>query len=110
LVGETRSATTAETVINAALTGHLVFTTLHTNGAIESITRLLSMGVKPFLLAPSVHLVCAQRLVRQLCPHCSTRQEADFAAREEIMQTTERLSRLTGVSVPERDGTVPVPT
>ena len=101
MVGETRSATTAETVINASLTGHLVFTTLHTNGAIESITRLLSMGVKPFLLAPSLHLVCAQRLVRKICPHCFTKKEADFASREEIAQTIERLSHLTGVMVPE---------
>jgi type IV pilus assembly protein PilB len=78
LIGETRSKETAEIAINAALTGHLVFTTLHTNSAIESIPRLTSMEIKPYMLAPSLNLIIAQRLVRKICSHCGTRREADY--------------------------------
>jgi type IV pilus assembly protein PilB len=74
LVGETRTPETAETVVNASLTGHLVFTTLHTTSAIDAIPRMLSMDVKGYLLAPSLEMIVAQRLVRKLCPHCSTRR------------------------------------
>ncbi len=70
LVGEIRDTETAEIGIKAALTGHLVFSTLHTNDAPSSITRLVDMGIEPFLISSSVILVVAQRLVRKLCPKC----------------------------------------
>src|SRR6202049_3208808 len=71
LVGEIRDFETAEIAIKAALTGHLVLSTLHTNGAPETITRLMNMGIEPFLVATSVHLICAQRLVRRICQECA---------------------------------------
>lgn len=70
MIGETRDFETAQIAVQAALTGHLVFSTLHTNNAPASITRLLDMGIEPFLIASSVILIEAQRLVRKLCPHC----------------------------------------
>src|SRR2546430_2127893 len=70
LVGEIRDFETAEIAVKAALTGHLVLSTLHTNGAPETITRLMNMGIEPFLVATSVHLICAQRLVRRICREC----------------------------------------
>jgi type IV pilus assembly protein PilB len=70
LVGEIRDVETAEVAIQAALTGHLVFSTLHTNDAPSAITRLLDMGVPPFLVSTSIQGVVAQRLVRRLCPEC----------------------------------------
>lgn len=70
LVGEIRDAETAEIAVKAALTGHLVLSTLHTNDAPGTVTRLLNMGIEPFLVATSVNLVCAQRLVRRLCTAC----------------------------------------
>ena len=70
MVGEVRDKETAEITINAALTGHLVFSTLHTNDSAGAITRLLDMGVEPFLVVSSVRGVIAQRLVRLICPHC----------------------------------------
>src|ERR1700728_782433 len=70
LVGEIRDFETAEIAIKAALTGHLVLSTLHTNGAPETITRLMNMGIEPFLVATSVHLICAQRLIRRICQEC----------------------------------------
>ena len=70
LVGEIRDLETAETAIRTALTGHLVFSTLHTNDAASAITRLLDMGIEPYLVASSVEAILAQRLVRVICPHC----------------------------------------
>lgn len=69
-MGETRDVETAQLMIRAALTGHLVFSTLHTNDAPGAIPRLLDMGVEPFLLPDSLLEVLAQRLVRRLCPRC----------------------------------------
>jgi len=70
LVGEIRDFETAEIAIKAALTGHLVFSTVHTNDAPSTISRLMNMGIEPFLVATSVNLICAQRLVRRLCTEC----------------------------------------
>jgi len=70
LVGEIRDLETAEIAIQAALTGHLVFSTLHTNDAPSAITRLIDMGIEPFLVSTAVRAIIAQRLVRILCPHC----------------------------------------
>ena len=70
LVGEIRDFETAEVAIKAAMTGHLVLSTLHTNDAPSSISRLMNMGIEPFLVATSVHLIAAQRLVRRICTFC----------------------------------------
>jgi type IV pilus assembly protein PilB len=70
LVGEIRDFETAEIAVKAALTGHLVLSTLHTNDAPSTINRLMNMGIEPYLVATSVHLICAQRLVRRLCKDC----------------------------------------
>jgi type II secretion system protein E len=80
MVGEIRDMETAEIAIRASLTGHLVFSTLHTNDASSAFTRLIDMGIEPFLVASSVEAVMAQRLVRTICPHCKTEQkvETDF--------------------------------
>jgi type IV pilus assembly protein PilB len=78
LVGEIRDFETAEIAIKAALTGHLVLSTLHTNGAPETISRLMNMGIEPFLVATSVHLICAQRLVRRVCSNCAAPIDVPF--------------------------------
>ncbi len=70
LVGEIRDFETAEVAVKAALTGHLVLSTLHTNDAPSTINRLMNMGIEPFLVATSVHLICAQRLIRRCCSQC----------------------------------------
>jgi type IV pilus assembly protein PilB len=75
MVGEIRDMETGEIAINAALTGHLVFSTLHTNDAPGAVTRLVDMGVKPFLVASSVKAVMAQRLVRRICKNCAAPTE-----------------------------------
>ncbi|MCP3961123.1 MAG: type IV-A pilus assembly ATPase PilB [bacterium] len=90
LVGEVRDFETAEVAIKAALTGHLVLSTLHTNDAPSTINRLMNMGIEPFLVATSVHLVVAQRLVRRVCNFCkepmdvlpATLKSAGFTERE----------------------------
>ena len=70
LVGEIRDKETAEIAIQSSLTGHLVFSTLHTNDAASAVTRLIDMGIEPFLMSSSVIAIIAQRLVRVLCPKC----------------------------------------
>src|SRR6266550_1547309 len=77
MVGEIRDLETAEIAIRAALTGHLVFSTLNTNDAPSAFTRLIDMGIEPFLVASSVEAVMAQRLVRTICPHCKTEHPAE---------------------------------
>lgn len=76
LVGETRDLTTARLTIQASLTGHLCFSTLHTNDAVGTITRLTDLGIEPYLIAASVKGLVAQRLVRRLCPQCRTVNES----------------------------------
>ncbi|MCW5569401.1 MAG: type II/IV secretion system protein, partial [Dokdonella sp.] len=80
MVGEIRDLETAEMAIQAALTGHLVFSTLHTNDAPSAITRMLDLGVPPYLLQSTILGVMAQRLVRTLCPHCKEQHELDDSA------------------------------
>ncbi len=82
LVGEIRDLETAQTAVNAALTGHLVLSTLHTNSAIEAIPRFLSMGVSPYTFAPALRAVLAQRLVRTLTPACRESGTCDPGAHE----------------------------
>lgn len=72
MVGEIRDEETADTALKAAMTGHLVFSTLHTNTAAGSISRLIDIGIEPFLIGSTMNAVIAQRLVRRLCPHCKT--------------------------------------
>jgi type IV pilus assembly protein PilB len=80
LVGEIRDKEVAEVAVQAALTGHLVFSTLHTNDAPSAITRLIDMGVKPFLVASSIQAIMAQRLIRVLCPKCKQPDKEPDAA------------------------------
>jgi type IV pilus assembly protein PilB len=80
LVGEIRDFETAEVAIKAALTGHLVLSTLHTNDAPSTISRLMNMGIEPFLVATSVHLICAQRLVRRICANCKEENKTPVQA------------------------------
>jgi general secretion pathway protein E len=84
MIGEIRDLETAEIAIQASLTGHLVFSTLHTNDAAGALTRLVDMGVEPFLIASSLQAVIAQRLVRTLCPDCREPAEIDPATAEEL--------------------------
>ncbi len=80
LVGEIRDFETAEVAIKAAMTGHLVLSTLHTNDAPSSINRLMNMGIEPFLVATSVHMIAAQRLVRRICSYCKEPTDVPAAA------------------------------
>jgi type IV pilus assembly protein PilB len=91
LVGEIRDTETAEMAIQASLTGHLVFSTLHTNDAPASITRLIDMGVQPFLVASSITAVMAQRLVRVICPKCKESFRPDPSELEPLGLTPEQL-------------------
>jgi len=84
MVGEIRDTDTARLATQAALTGHLVFSTLHTNDAISAVTRLTNMGVEPYLVAAILRGVLAQRLVRKICPHCKTTYTPDDRSRELI--------------------------
>ncbi|MDD2908046.1 MAG: GspE/PulE family protein [Candidatus Gracilibacteria bacterium] len=76
MVGEMRDKETVDIAIEAALTGHLVLSTIHTNNSAETITRILNMGVQPFLIPASVNIIIAQRLIKRLCPHC--KKPVDF--------------------------------
>lgn len=84
MVGEIRDSETAEIAIRAALTGHQVFSTLHTNDSTGAMTRLIDMGVEPFLISSSLEGVLAQRLVRRICPHCSGPADPDPAVRDQL--------------------------
>jgi type II secretion system protein E len=95
MVGEIRDKETAEIAIRAALTGHLVFSTLHTNDSAGAVTRLTDMGIEPFLIASSVEGLVAQRLVRRLCPHCKRPWKVDLPFLNTIGFPLERLSEGT---------------
>jgi len=91
LVGEIRDLETAQIAIQAALTGHLVFSTLHTNDSASAVTRLIDMGIEPFLVTSSVNAILAQRLVRRLCKTCRAPIEPDLEALQSIGLTMESL-------------------
>ena len=91
MVGEIRDLETAEIAIQASLTGHLVFSTLHTNDAAGAVTRLIDMGVEPFLVASSVNAILAQRLVRTICVHCKEQYEPLLEELEEMGMTKKDL-------------------
>lgn len=98
MIGEIRDSETAELAIHAALTGHLVFSTLHTNNAISAIPRLIDMGVEPFLLSSSINAVAAQRLVRKLCDSCKREIKLPKAEFDRIMKS------LVGIKGDELEG------
>ncbi|MCC9604591.1 Flp pilus assembly complex ATPase component TadA [Blastopirellula sp. JC733] len=87
MVGEVRDEETGRTAIQAALTGHLVFSTLHTNDAVSAVTRLVNMGVEPYLIGAALNMVLAQRLVRSICPKCSEPYEPP----RNLRKTLERM-------------------
>jgi len=95
LVGEIRDFETAEIAVKAALTGHLVLSTLHTNDAPSTVNRLMNMGIEPFLVATSVHLICAQRLVRRICKECRSPMEVPAQALIDIGFTPDDAKSLT---------------
>jgi type IV pilus assembly protein PilB len=84
MVGEIRDTETAEIAIRSALTGHLVFSTVHTNDAPSTIMRLVDMGIERYLIASSLVLILAQRLVRKICPHCKEKIDVPPNALKEI--------------------------
>ena len=86
-----RDKETANTAIEASLTGHLVFSTLHTNSAVESITRLINMGIQPYLLTSTIELIIAQRLVRKLCDNCKKPAQASPEITELVKHALESL-------------------
>jgi type IV pilus assembly protein PilB len=98
LVGEIRDFETAEIAVKASLTGHLVLSTLHTNDAPGTISRLMNMGIEPFLVASSVNLICAQRLVRRICTQCKEDHPTPPQAMQDAGFTVEEASKV----VPKR--------
>ncbi|OGR95715.1 MAG: hypothetical protein A2V88_16265 [Elusimicrobia bacterium RBG_16_66_12] len=100
LVGEVRDQETAQTCLRAALTGHLVISTLHTNDALSCVVRLIDMGIEPFMLANSLQLAAAQRLVRVLCTHCKKpakvpQELAETVIRDALLETPPDLASVT---------------
>ncbi|MFH1781660.1 MAG: GspE/PulE family protein [Patescibacteria group bacterium] len=101
MVGEIRDLETAETAVQAALTGHLLLSTIHTNDASGSIPRFLSMGVPPFLLAPAINAVIGQRLVRTICQKCKTEVTPDFELLEKAKRGLSMIPENSGEKVPD---------
>ncbi len=91
MVGEIRDEETANLAIHAALTGHLVLSTLHTNTAADVVPRLIDMGIKPFLIPPTLALAISQRLVRELCPHCRKKVKATGKVKKFILDAIKRM-------------------
>lgn len=96
LVGEVRDLETAQICIRSALTGHLVLSTLHTNDAASAITRLIDIGIEPYLLLPSLIMIVAQRLVRLLCPHCKEAYEPTVDKIGDIKLSADLIYRAKG--------------
>jgi len=99
MVGEIRDLETADTAINAALTGHLVLSTIHTNSAAGAVPRFLAMGVKEFLLAPSLNAIIGQRLVRRLCQGCKKEAVLDVETMQKIQTILQGISPLAGIHI-----------
>lgn len=104
MVGEVRDLETAEICVRASLTGHLVLSTLHTNDAPSAITRLLDIGIEPYLLAPSVAMILAQRLVRRLCPECKETYPTPAALHAQIPGVPNTLYRAKGCDLCRNTG------
>jgi type IV pilus assembly protein PilB len=92
MVGEIRDGETAELAVHAALTGHLMFSTLHTNTAVGAVSRLVDMGIEPFLLSSSLRMVVAQRLVRRICEQCKEEKKISASVRNKIMEEIKKIS------------------
>lgn len=103
MVGEIRDQETAEIAINAAMTGHLVLSTLHTNDAPTTLPRLIDMGVPPFLVAYTANIIVAQRLVRKICPFCKKEYKLDEASAKELAKAfdTKKLGALFKANIKE---------
>jgi type IV pilus assembly protein PilB len=101
MVGEIRDRETVDTAIEASLTGHLVFSTIHTNSAVETLTRIDNMGVQPFLMASTIECIIAQRLVRKICQECKVEDEIDPSLLEHIKKVTEKIHPDAGISEEE---------
>ncbi|MFH0828934.1 MAG: GspE/PulE family protein [Candidatus Kerfeldbacteria bacterium] len=93
MVGEIRDNETAELAVHAALTGHLVFSTLHTNDAFGAVPRLIDMKIEPFLIASSLNVVMAQRLVRRVCPYCSKELHVPETLEKEVLEEIGRVPK-----------------
>jgi type IV pilus assembly protein PilB len=93
-VGEIRDYETAEIAVKAALTGHLVLSTLHTNDAPSTVTRLLNMGIEPFLVSSSLNLILAQRLARRVCKACSEEIKVPLKALSDAGMSPDRLAKV----------------
>lgn len=102
LVGEIRDDETASIAVNAALTGHLVLSTVHTNNAVDTIPRLVELGVKPSLIGPSINVAIAQRLVRRLCKNCREEYEPAENIQEMLQKILSIISPKAEVEVPQR--------
>lgn len=102
MVGEIRDLETADIAANAALTGHLVLSTLHTNSAAGAIPRFLGMGLKPFLLPPALNAVLGQRLVRRICEHCRIPDKIDAATMKRIENILAKLPEEEKKTLPEK--------
>ncbi len=94
MIGEIRDQDTANIASQAALTGHIVLSTLHTNSAVETIPRLINLGLKPFMLAPSINIVMAQRLVRRICPYCVQQEALNHGEREALLSAIEKIQEI----------------
>ncbi len=101
MVGEIRDQETAETALQAALTGHIVLSTLHTNDAAGAIPRLITMNVKPFVIAPAVNAIMAQRLVRKICQVCKTEANVDASTLASVKKVLAAIPKASGVPIPE---------
>ncbi|MBI5754739.1 type II/IV secretion system protein [Candidatus Peregrinibacteria bacterium] len=105
MIGEIRDLPTAETCAQASLTGHVVLTTLHTNSAVETIPRLLNMGLPPFMIAPTLSIIIAQRLVRRVCPKCGVERKLLALEKQELetaIQNIHAVSPGTKITLPEK--------
>jgi len=101
MVGEIRDQETAEVAMQAALTGHMVLSTLHTNDAAGAIPRLLNMGIKPFVVAPALSCVLAQRLVRRLCEHCKKPVSISPTLMDQVKVILKEVPKSSGIEVPK---------
>lgn len=103
MLGEIRDLETADTASQAALTGHILLSTLHTNSAIETIPRLINMGLKPFMIAPALDTIVAQRLVRKVCPDCATKsplEESEKREFEAVINNLKNVNQAAAIEMP----------
>ncbi len=101
MIGEIRDQETADVALQAALTGHVVLSTLHTNDAAGAIPRLINMGVKPFVIAPGMNAIIAQRLVRRLCPDCKKETQLDPFLLQKVQQILKDISPKAEAKIPD---------